>query len=164
MREPSNAWSGELDQRPENKKKPPPRLKRRSEFLKVAKGRRFHSQSFSLQMALSAESPSSESQGMAHGPARFGFTVTKKIGGAVERNRIRRRLKEALRLMPDLPGRAGHDYVFVARLEALHASFPGLQVELARAFAKMNEPVRSSRAKTARRPATEASEKSGSRH
>ena len=32
------------------------------------------------------------------GPARFGFTVSKKVGNAVERNRVRRRLREIVRL------------------------------------------------------------------
>ncbi|MFI4966777.1 MAG: ribonuclease P protein component [Caulobacterales bacterium] len=46
---------------------------------------------------------------------RAGFTATKRIGGAVERNRAKRRLREAARLL--LPGLAspGFDYVFVAR-------------------------------------------------
>jgi len=46
---------------------------------------------------------------------RSGFTATKRIGGAVERNRAKRRLREAARLLlPDL-ARPGFDYVFVAR-------------------------------------------------
>ena len=53
--------------------------------------------------------------------ARFGFTVTKKVAGAVGRNRIRRRLKEALRVSGALGARPGRDYVFVARRAALDA-------------------------------------------
>lgn len=46
---------------------------------------------------------------------RAGFTATKRIGGAVQRNRAKRRLREAVRLLlPDL-ARPGHDYVFIAR-------------------------------------------------
>ena len=46
---------------------------------------------------------------------RAGFTATKRIGGAVERNRAKRRMREAARLL--LPGLAspGFDYVFIAR-------------------------------------------------
>lgn len=46
---------------------------------------------------------------------RAGFTATKRIGGAVQRNRAKRRLREAARLLlPDL-ARPGCDYVFIAR-------------------------------------------------
>ena len=44
-----------------------------------------------------------------------GFTATKKIGGAVVRNRAKRRLRETARALLPLHGDAGHDYVFVAR-------------------------------------------------
>ena len=46
---------------------------------------------------------------------RVGFTATKRIGGAVVRNRAKRRLREAARALVPLHGRPGHDYVFVAR-------------------------------------------------
>jgi len=46
---------------------------------------------------------------------RVGFTATKKIGGAVERNRAKRRLREAARLVLPLHARPSHDYVFIAR-------------------------------------------------
>ena len=46
---------------------------------------------------------------------RAGFTATKRIGGSVQRNRAKRRMREAARLLlPDL-GRPGVDYVFIAR-------------------------------------------------
>ena len=46
---------------------------------------------------------------------RVGFTATRRIGGAVVRNRAKRRLREAARVMLPLHGRAGFDYVFIAR-------------------------------------------------
>ena len=46
---------------------------------------------------------------------RAGFTATRKIGGAVDRNRAKRRLREAARQILPLHGRPGLDYVFIAR-------------------------------------------------
>jgi ribonuclease P protein component len=45
----------------------------------------------------------------------IGFTATKKLGGAVVRNRAKRRLREAVRLLAPLHARPGWDYVFIAR-------------------------------------------------
>ena len=46
---------------------------------------------------------------------RAGFTATKRIGGAVQRNRAKRRLREAARLLLPQFGSPGFDYVFIAR-------------------------------------------------
>ena len=46
---------------------------------------------------------------------RAGFTATKRIGGSVERNRAKRRLREAARLLLPELGSPGFDYVFIAR-------------------------------------------------
>jgi ribonuclease P protein component len=111
------------------------RLTKRAEFVNAGKGRRVHAASFSLQAIRSPVDTA--------GP-RFGFTVTKKLGNSVVRNRVRRRLKEALRNLPDLSARPGYDYVILARLPALDQGFPVLQEELARAFAEIHAPVRPS--------------------
>jgi ribonuclease P protein component len=130
-------------------------LKRRGEFLHAAKGKRFHARAFSLQAARRLDEAATKGSSEAdtaceHARPRFGFTVTKKTGHAVRRNRIRRRLKEALRLMADLPAREGHDYVIIARAEALGAPFSSLQTELMRALGKIHEP-RSHESKPRRR-------------
>ena len=106
----------------------PVRLRHRSEFLSVAKGARAHMRLLTLQ-ALRQPMPD---------PPRFGLTVTKKEGGAVERNRIRRRLKEALRIVASLHARDNHDYVIVGRKDVLHARFAEIQNELVRALAKVH--------------------------
>ena len=46
---------------------------------------------------------------------RVGFTATKKIGGAVKRNRAKRRLREIANMLVPLHGTPGTDYVFIAR-------------------------------------------------
>ncbi len=117
------------------------RLKKRSEFLAVAKGARHHESAFTLQ-ALAHESHRTPSQETA---SRIGLTVTKKTGNSVERNRIRRRLREALRLSGMAGGMArgeiatgkARDYVVVARRETLTRDFDLLQADLARAFERI---------------------------
>jgi ribonuclease P protein component len=72
------------------------------------------------------------------GAARVGFTVTKKVGNAVERNRIRRRLRAAVAdLRPFMRG--GFDYVVVARRPALWLDFARLEASLAHALAGVHD-------------------------
>jgi len=146
--------------RPESSRRPvpsrPQKLVRRADFLAAAKGKRFHSRSFSLQ-AVARQKPAAGAPkpGMATPPTgepeacepRFGLTVTKRLGSAVVRNRIRRRLKEALRLAPALPARPCHDYVIVARPAALNLSFSALQHELQQAIAAIHAPASAGRGK-----------------
>ncbi len=100
----------------------PERLLVRADFLAAAKGRRRHGTALVLQSIARRD---------ASFPARVGFTVTKKVGNAVVRNRIRRRLRAAVAITGGLPFRAGHDYVLVARLAALTLPFPDLLNDLA---------------------------------
>ena len=84
---------------------------------------------------------------------RFGFTATRKTGNAVERNRIRRRLREVVRLMKDNPAADGYDYVIVARREALNAPFERLAQDLRRALSAVSgHPISPSEGRRPRRP------------
>jgi ribonuclease P protein component len=65
---------------------------------------------------------------------RFGFTVTKKIGNAVTRNRIRRRLKAALTELAPALAQPGFDYVVVARAIAFSRPYADIVSDLTRAF------------------------------
>jgi len=72
-------------------------------------------------------------------PPRFGFVVTKKIGGAVQRNRIRRRLKAAIASIADDEAVPGYDYVVVARRAALTQSYQDLISHLTAAFRRVRK-------------------------
>ncbi len=89
------------------------RLKQRADFLAAAAGNKVAAAAFVLQARKRTDS----------GPARLGFTVSKKVGNAVERNRVRRRLREIVRLSPAERMRAGHDYVLIGRRAALRVPF-----------------------------------------
>lgn len=71
---------------------------------------------------------------VAEGGFRVGFTASRKVGSAVARNRARRRLRAAVReVMPD-NARPGHDYVVIARRDALSRPFDELVGDLASAL------------------------------
>ncbi len=97
------------------------RLKSRPQFLAVQKGEKRKGRTFLLEV-LDRHEPDTE--------PRAGFTVTKKQGNAVERNRMRRRLKEAVRLKAGFAMLPGHDYVIVARRDVLNVPFDQLTRQL----------------------------------
>jgi len=97
------------------------RLKSRPQFLAVREGEKRRGGLFLMEV-LDRKLPDAE--------PRVGFTVTKKHGNAVERNRMRRRLKEAVRLHAGFAMQPGHDYVVVARRDILTAPFDLLAGEL----------------------------------
>ena len=82
------------------------RLKKRPDFLAAAKARSV------AQGAVVVQARERDDQDPL---IRVGFTATRKIGGAVVRNRAKRRLREAARLLMPLHAAAGRDYVFIAR-------------------------------------------------
>ena len=110
-------------------------LKRRSEFLRVRGGNRWATAGFVLEARPRTDQ-------LAGNEARFGFTVTKKLGKAVTRNRIRRRLREAVRLLAPVSTRADHDYVLIARAPALDRAFIELTRDLEIAFSRVHRPAR----------------------
>jgi ribonuclease P protein component len=71
------------------------------------------------------------------GPARLGFTVTKRVGNAVVRNRVRRRLKEAARLNLAEQPLAGVDLVLIGREGTRRRTFGALREDFRRALAKV---------------------------
>jgi ribonuclease P protein component len=103
----------------------PGRLKKRSEFLRAASaGKKAAVGGVVLQALLRADG----------GPARLGFTVTKKVGNAVVRNRTRRRLKEAARLLLAQLPVTGADLVLIGRDSTRGRKFIALQGDIRRAL------------------------------
>jgi ribonuclease P protein component len=103
-------------------------IKKRGDFLTAAaRGKKFIASTFILQMM-----PRENSE-----PPRFGFTVTKKMGNAVARNRIKRRLREALKRIAAAHALAGHDYVIISRNKALDCAFSDLVRDMEFAFSRI---------------------------
>jgi ribonuclease P protein component len=112
------------------------RLRQRADFLAAATGPRAPVSGFVLQ-ALQRKEP---------GSARIGFTVSKKVGNAVERNRVKRRLREIVRLAPQGRMRTGYDYVLVGRRAALDLSFERMAQDFERALGRVHaDPSQSNR-------------------
>jgi ribonuclease P protein component len=103
----------------------PGRLKRRPEFLRVASSGKKAAVGGVVLQALPRQ------DGEA---ARLGFTVTKKVGNAVVRNRTRRRLKEAARLLLAQRPVAGVDLVLIGRDSTRKRNFIALQGDIRRAL------------------------------
>ena len=106
----------------------PTRLKRRAEFLRVA-GR-----------GSKAPTPGLVLQALRRGddaPARLGFTVTKKVGNAVVRNRMKRRMRELVRAAFPSGAKVGFDYVMIGRDGGIERDFTMLAMELGKALAKV---------------------------
>ena len=115
------------------------RLTRRPDFLAAAKGRRFHTGRMTVQGLVRPGGEAAEG-----GALRFGLTVTKRVGHATERNRIKRRLRSAI-AQAGAAHAAKHvvkpaDVVVVARRDCLAAPFPVLVEDLGRALVAVIRP------------------------
>lgn len=102
--------------------RPPERLRKRADFLAVRRGEKRRGRLFMLEVLDRGDDA----------PPRLGLTVTKKTGNSVVRNRIRRRLREAVRVHATDDMEAGKDYVVVGRREIAAAPFDMLKSELSR--------------------------------
>jgi ribonuclease P protein component len=104
------------------------RLRQRADFLAVANGARVSSAAFVVQGRRREDD----------GPIRVGFTVSRKNGTATERNRIRRRLRELVKLLDVISMRPHSDYVLVGRRAALNRDFATMLDDLRSALLRLD--------------------------
>jgi ribonuclease P protein component len=104
------------------------RLRQRADFLAVANGARVSSTAFVVQSRRRDDD----------GPIRVGFTVSRKNGTATERNRIRRRLRELVKLLDVISMRPHSDYVLVGRRAALNRDFATMLDDLRSALHRLD--------------------------
>ncbi|MCW1402332.1 ribonuclease P protein component [Novosphingobium sp. MW5] len=103
-------------------------LSRRADFLAANRGLRIARPGFVL-LARPNEA----------GEMRFGITVTKKIGNAVVRNRMKRRFRELLRDALPVEGLPGHDHVLIGREGGVERDFALMRKELSAALSRAAE-------------------------
>lgn len=104
------------------------RLRKRSEFLSVSKTeKKWITPAFIIQIC----------QRAPEGPVRYGLTASRKVGGAVERNRAKRRLRALARAVLSKMGQPGTDYVLIARHAALTRDFALMLKELEHGLARL---------------------------
>ncbi|MEL6298435.1 MAG: ribonuclease P protein component [Pseudomonadota bacterium] len=110
-------------------------LKRRQDFLRVRNGARASKPAFLVEGKRRRNATADTLGDASSATPRIGFTITKKIGNAVVRNRIRRRLKGALQELADGCAHEDTDYVVVARKPAADQPFAQLRADLEDALA-----------------------------
>lgn len=131
-----------------------PRLKRRREFLLVAaQGRKWVAPGLILQANPQSPAAALGSTDRAAQALRIGFTVSRKVGNAVVRNRVRRRLKAAAELVMPVLARQDCDYVVIGRRQSLTRPFPALIQDLEQALRKVRADRIAADRQMASRPA-----------
>ena len=108
----------------------PPVLRKRADFLAANAGKRAATPGFILLVRDRSDGDPLK---------RVGFTVTKKIGGAVVRNRMKRRFRALAREILPVQGVAGADHVMIGRAGGIERPFAMLRDELARALDRLRK-------------------------
>jgi ribonuclease P protein component len=108
------------------------RLRRRTDFKAAAAGIRASAGAFVVQARKRTDD----------GAVRVGFTVSKQVGNAVERNRVRRRLREVIQQCGSEKLHDGHDYVLIGRRTALVVPFDEMKRDFDGALRRIHAPRR----------------------
>lgn len=103
-------------------------LQKRPDFLRVARGRRWHGAGMVVQFAPRL---------VADERTGVGYTASRKVGGAVVRNRAKRRLRALVRELVPQAGIHGLDLVLIARPQTASLPFDALRTDLSAALAKI---------------------------
>jgi ribonuclease P protein component len=111
------------------------RIKTRADYLRAQRGRRQSAPGLGLEVCRSPVPPNPQFC------VRYGITASRKVGGAVQRNRAKRRLRAAAVAILPLSARAGHDYVLIARTATLSRPFAQLTGDLEKAVAAAHEAL-----------------------
>ena len=103
-------------------------IKKRSDFLAANRGKRYATPGFVLLVRdRQDESPA----------IRLGITITKKVGNAVIRNRMRRRFCALAQEMLADKGKAGADHILIGRDSGIERDFDALRADMVKALGKL---------------------------
>jgi ribonuclease P protein component len=124
-------------------------ITKRSDFLAATRGKRYATPGFVLLVFDRRDDDPAK---------RLGITITKKVGNAVVRNRMRRRFRElAMEMLGEL-GKAGADHILIGRDGGIERDFCTLRAEMSKALTKLSDKNRSAEPVEARcadkRPST----------
>ena len=116
--------------------KAPQRLRHRHEFLRVARGGK---KCAMPGLVLQVHEQQSPNHRKCPENIRLGFTVTRKVGNSVTRNRARRRLRAAASIVIQKYAAEGHDYVMIGRALTTKRDFGALVRDLEKALQKLGK-------------------------
>ncbi len=124
-------------------------IKKRADFLAANRGKRYATLGFVLLVRDRQDGDAA---------IRLGITITKKVGNAVIRNRMRRRFRELAREMLADKGKAGADHILIGRDDGIERDFAELRADMKRALEKLSNQNRNAEPVEARpaekRPST----------